>query len=205
MDGEDGMMETEEESGTAPVPKGAAIASGYGGKEDEEEEEDSEEWGVFPPLTANEECVDDIFDPFRFPPSSGTFYEKVSGGAFDQLLERNLVDTATQNQQQLQDVISCLPYLAQVALDNPTLASKLSSLPQVATLLLLLAFKAAAHSPWECMSTVAAKRSCLFGARHGVHRRDPSGRAKAQEEGRLNCTRSPSSSCHGGIASLSSY
>jgi hypothetical protein len=130
MEGDEGMMETEEEWGTAPV----ASSSGPAGNGVEK----SEDWGVVglrSPMVSDESgALDDIFDPARFPSSAGTLYEKVAAGSFESILDEKNSANAQQQQQMVEEVVTCLPYLVRVALANPAhsiLFQKLHALPQV--------------------------------------------------------------------------
>jgi hypothetical protein len=138
---EAGMMETEEEWGTAyPVASGSSAAAGNG--LEAEMEEESEEWGVVRSPTVNgtggggdgdassSSTLDDVFDPAR---AAGTLYEKVAAGAFELILDEKTYTSAQQHQQLVEEVVACLPYLVRVALANPAhsiLFQKLHSLPQ---------------------------------------------------------------------------
>ncbi|ELR16773.1 integrator complex subunit 2, putative [Acanthamoeba castellanii str. Neff] len=99
MEGDEGMMETEEEWGTAPV----ASSSGPAGNG----EKKSEEWG-----------------------------------AFESILDEKSSANAQQQQQMVEEVVTCLPYLVRVALANPAhsiLFQKLHALPQLNSVLAYLA------------------------------------------------------------------
>jgi hypothetical protein len=129
MEGDEGMMETEEEWGTAPV----ASSSGPAGNGVEQ----SDEWvvGLRSPMVSDESgALDDIFNPARFPASAGTLYEKVAAGSFESILDEKNSANAQQQQQMVEEVVTCLPYLVRVALANPAhsiLFQKLHALPQV--------------------------------------------------------------------------